>query len=77
MGNFRKSQLKERIPVNKIDNINFKLVIIVYAYFNAQIKNYIVKVILIAKEKLDFIFIFYPKEKNEVKREIIIMELIK
>ena len=68
MGNFRKSQLKERIPVNKIDNINFKLVIIVYAHFNAQIKNYIVKVILIAKENSDFIFFLSQRKKWSKKR---------
>jgi len=60
MGNFRKSHMKESIPAEKIDYLNLKLVIIVYAYFHAQIKYYFVEVNI--NERVEFIF-FNPKEK--------------
>jgi len=55
--------MKESIPMYKIDNINLKLVI-VYVYFYAQIKYYIIEENSNIKEILDFIlFFFFPKKK--------------
>ena len=61
--------------MDTIDYINLKLVIIVYAYFHAQIKQYIVEV--------NLYFFFFSKKKNysflkiKVNKEVIIMEWIK
>ena len=73
--------------MDTIDYINLKLVIIVYAYFHAQIKQYIVEVNLNFKERvnffLEFYFFFFSKKKNysflkiKVNKEVIIMEWIK
>ena len=47
--------------MDTIDYINLKLVIIVYAYFHAQIKQYIVEVNLNFKERVNF---FLEKKKK-------------
>ena len=68
----KNQHLKEICIVDTIYYINLKLVIIVYAYFHAQIKQYIVEV--------NLYFFFFSKKKNysflkiKVNKEVIIME---
>jgi len=57
----KNQHLKEICIVDTIDYINLKLVIIVYAYFHAQIKQYIVEVNLNFKERVNF---FLEKKKK-------------